>query len=140
MKRGLILIICTIVALLTFCSLVAAHPGHGDYYPEEITNSTPSNPTTTPSTGTSTSKTTNVPKRKTVTSEESSQNKNTGSQNVDNQAENQPYEEVTNTGSASNSSSSSDSESSSWGILGPILGLMGGFAAVGLLFKSGLLK
>jgi len=137
MKRELILIIFTMVILLTFCSQVTAHPGHGDYYPEEITNTTPYNPTATPSTGTSTSKTTNIAKKKTVKSEESIQNKNTDSQNTDNQAENQPYEEVTN---SSNANSSSDSESSSWSILGPILGLMGGFTAVGLLFKSGLLK
>lgn len=139
MKRELILIISTMVVFLTFCSLVTAHPGHGEPYPEEITNTTPSNPTTTPSTGTSTSKTIKSIKKSTVTNEESSQNKNNYIQNTDNQAENQPYEEVTSANS-SNTASSTDSEDSPWDIIGPILGLVGGFAAVGLLFKSGLIK
>lgn len=139
MKKKLILIISAMMVILSFCGMAIAHPGHGDHYPEEITNSTPSNPTTNPSTGTSTSKTTKNTKKSPVTNEGSGQNKNTGSENNDNQVEKQPYDEVTSTNS-SNSTPSTDSKDSPWDILGPILGLAGGFAVVGLIFKSGLLK
>ncbi len=136
MERGIILILSAMVIFLTFCNVVTAHPGHGEPYPEEITNSTTSsNPTSTPST-TNKKKIKNT-KKSLVTNEESIQNKNTDSQNTDNQAENQPYEEVNN---SDLNFTSPDSGSSLWNILGPVLGLVGGFAAVGLLFKSGLLK
>ncbi|MGF7117305.1 hypothetical protein [Methanobacterium oryzae] len=146
MKNQVILIVSILTLFLTFCSTINAHPGHGDYYPEEITNTTSPDPTVAPistgtsSTGTSTSKTTYNTKKNTENNEYSSQDKDTSSQNTENTGNSaEPYEEVVNN-STNKVTSSADSESIPWNIIAPIGGIIGGFGAVGILFKSGILK
>lgn len=142
MQKGIISIISIMVLLLTFCSAITAHPGHGEHYPEEITNTTPSTPTpaqTTTSTSTSSS-TSKSSAKKSTTTKESEQTENTGNQNTDNQAENQPVKEISNTSEVNVSSSGdSDSYSSPWNPFILVGGFIAGFAAVGLLIKRGIL-
>ena len=139
-RKGIIFAVSMMVLFLTFCSAVTAHPGHGNEYPEEITNDTTTSNPTPAQTVTSTDKSSSTSKsstKKSTAPKESGQIENIGNQNTDDQVENRPVEEVTN---SSNATSSTDSESSPWDIIDPILGLVGGFAVVGILFKSGLLK